>query len=105
MIVTLCDNICSCFNQIIMMYNKNVTGVTFHIDPGLDEQEITASIQRKLDAWSRSVCPEWSRIVVAPYSVEIIPHERKRRSLERSRDRNQMVQSMRNWEIDWILKN
>ena len=91
--------------QIIMMLNKNVTEVTYHIDPDLYENDVINTLQRKLEEWSNSVCPQWSRLVVAPYTVEIIPHERKRRSVERSKDRNKMKHSMNNWEIDWILKS
>ena len=88
-----------------MMLNKNVTSVIYHIDPDIDENDVTNTLQRKLEEWSGSVCPRWSRLVVAPYNIEIIPHARKRRSLERSKDRNKMKHAMNNWEIDWILKS
>ena len=91
--------------QILMLYNKKVTGITFHIDPLIDKSLITASITGKLDAWTRSVCPEWSRVVSTPYTVEMIPHQRRKRSLEKSKDRNQQMQSIHNWELDWILRH
>ena len=88
-----------------MILNKNVTEVTFHIDPDIDETDVTNTLQRKLEEWSSSVCPHWSRLVVTPFKVQTIPHERKRRSVVRSKDRNKMKYNMNNWEIDWILKS
>lgn len=87
-----------------MVLNKNVTEVTYHIDPDIDETDVTSTLQRKLEEWSGSVCPKWSRLVVTPYKIEIIPHERKKRNIERSQERNKMKVSMNNWEVDWILK-
>lgn len=87
------------------MFNKNVTEVTYHIDPDVDETDVTTTLQRKLEEWSSSVCPYWSRLVVSPYKIEIISPNRKKRSIERSQDRNKMKHSMSNWEIDWILKS
>lgn len=91
--------------QILMMYNTNVNDITFHLDPDADEEDVIITLQRKVEQWSGSVCPKWSRLVSTPYDIVTIPHERKRRSLERSKDRNKMKLDMKNWEIDWMLKS
>lgn len=91
--------------KILMAYNQNVTHIDFHIDPATDQDDVIITLQGKVEQWSGSVCPQWSRLVTTPYTIHDIPHERKRRSLERSRDRNQMKQNMKNWEIDWMLKS
>ena len=88
-----------------MILNKNVTDVIFHIDPDADEDDVIITLQRKIEQWSAAVCPSWSRLVTTPYQVYTIPRERKRRSLERSKDRNKMKLDMKNWEIDWLLKS
>ncbi|XP_052773072.1 uncharacterized protein LOC128211950 [Mya arenaria] len=91
--------------QILMMYNKNVTKITFHVDPDADEDDVIVTLQRKVEQWVSGVCPDWSRIVTTPYTMVKIPHDRKRRSMERSKDRNQMTLAMKNWEIDWMLRS
>ncbi|XP_060568332.1 uncharacterized protein LOC132726934 [Ruditapes philippinarum] len=91
--------------KILMMYNKKVNFITFHLDPAADEDDVIITLQRQVEQWSGSVCPEWSRLVSTPYTFITIPHERKRRSLERSKDRNKMKLEMRNWEVDWMFKS
>lgn len=88
-----------------MVYNKNISDVTFHIDPDANEDDIVITLQRKIEQWSGSVCPSWSRIVTTPFTITTIPRDRKRRSLERSKDRNKMKVDMKNWEVDWMLKS
>lgn len=91
--------------KILMMYNTKVSSITFHLDPDADEDDVIITLQRKVEQWSGSVCPKWSRLVTTPYTFVTIPHERKKRSLERSKDRNRMKLEMKNWEIDWMLKS
>ena len=90
--------------QIIMMYNKNVTDVTYRIDPAINKIDVTKSLTEKLEEWSTSVCPHWSRVAVTPYKVEVISHERKKRSVENSEGRNQKMHRMKRFEIEWVLK-
>lgn len=90
--------------KIIMMYNKNVTDVTYRIDPAVNKIDVTTSLQEKLEEWSTSVCPHWSRIAVTPYKVEVISHERKKRSVENSEGRNQKMHRMKRFEVEWLLK-
>lgn len=91
--------------KILMMYNQKVNSLTFHLDPDADEDDVIITLQRKVEQWSGSVCPHWSRLVTTPYTIETIPHSRKKRSLERSQDRNKMKFDMKNWEVDWMLKS
>ena len=90
--------------QIIMMYNKNVTDVTYRIDPAISKLDVTKSLHERLEEWSTSVCPHWSRVAVTPYKVEVISHERKRRSVENSEGRNNRMHRLKRWEIDWVLQ-
>ncbi|KAL4222201.1 hypothetical protein ACF0H5_018238 [Mactra antiquata] len=91
--------------KILMMYNKKVKDITINIDPHADEDDVITTIQRKVEQWTGSVCPSWSRLVTTPYNVETISHIRRRRSLERSKDRNKMKFDMKNWEVEWMLKS
>jgi len=88
-----------------MVYNKNVSFITFHVDPDANVDDVIVTLQGKVDQWVAGSCPDWSRHVTTPYRMVSIPHERKRRSIERSADRNQMKLDMRNWEVDWMLKS
>lgn len=88
-----------------MLYNKNVTEVIFHIDPDLNQIAVTSTLQRKLEEWSSSVCPQWSRVAVTPYTVQIISHERKKRSVEKSQGRNKKKHELKHWEVDWVMKS
>lgn len=90
--------------KILMIFNKNVTEVLFYTDPDIDQADVTNTLQSKLEEWASSVCANWSRIVVAPYKMELISHARKRRSLRRSKTRNENKKSMNTWEVDWILR-
>ncbi|KAH3802556.1 uncharacterized protein LOC127837090 [Dreissena polymorpha] len=91
--------------QILLMYNKNVSLVTFHIDSETDEDDVIITLQRKVEQWVSGVCPTWSRLVTTPYTMTKIPTDRKKRSIERSKDRNEMNMQMRNWEVEWMLKS
>lgn len=88
-----------------MMYNKQVVDMTIFIDPEADEDDVIITLQRKVEQWSGSVCPTWSRLVTTPYKIETISHSRKKRSLNRSKDRNKMKFDMKNWEVEWMLKS
>lgn len=88
-----------------MMYNTKVTDIIFHVDPAADADDVIVTLQGKIEQWVSSVCPSWSREVSTPFTMVAIGEERKKRSIERSRDRNKMKLEMRNWEIDWMLKS
>ncbi|XP_061188851.1 uncharacterized protein LOC133197027 [Saccostrea echinata] len=90
--------------KILMIYNVKVTNVQFHLTKSVRENQVMGAIQRKLERWSYSVCPDRSRIVVAPYTVHKISHERHRRSIERSEERNTVKQLRNNWELEWLAK-
>ena len=87
-----------------MAYNKNVTEVQFHVADDLDEDLVGAAIQRKIDLWAKNTCPGWARFAIAPYSVRTIPPARKRRSLERSKHRNEARSKIHDWEMEWLMK-
>ena len=87
-----------------MVYNNNVTNVEFHVADDLNEDLVSAAIQRKIDLWSTSSCPAWSRFAVVPYTVHAIPPSRRRRSLERSKQRNEARSKIHNWEMEWLMK-
>ncbi|XP_041349226.1 uncharacterized protein LOC121368556 [Gigantopelta aegis] len=90
--------------KVIMAYNRNVTEVEFHVADDLDEDLVGAAIQRKIDMWAKNTCPKWSRFAIAPYSVHTIPPSRKKRSLERSKDRNEARSRIHDWEMEWLMK-
>ncbi|XP_067685193.1 uncharacterized protein [Haliotis asinina] len=90
--------------KILMIYNRDVTEVEFHLTDTVDQDNVMSALQRKLEYWSGTVCPRWSRFAAAGYSVHDIPHHRRRRSLERSRSRNKVKKAMKEWELDWIKK-
>ncbi|XP_067685171.1 uncharacterized protein [Haliotis asinina] len=90
--------------KILMIYNRDVTEVEFHLTDTVDQDNVMSALQRKLEYWSGTACPRWSRFAVAAYSVHDIPHHRRRRSLERSRSRNKVKKAMKEWELDWIKK-
>ncbi|KAK3093306.1 hypothetical protein FSP39_013914 [Pinctada imbricata] len=89
--------------KILMVYNKNVGFVNFYLTKDVKEDRIVGSIQRKIERWAQSSCPQRTRILVAPYDVHIISESRRKRSIERSVERNQRIHNMRNWEIDWLM--
>ncbi|XP_046569945.1 uncharacterized protein LOC124278269 [Haliotis rubra] len=90
--------------KILMIYNRDVTEVEFHLTDTVDQDNVMSALQRKLEYWSGTACPRWSRFAVAGYSVHDIHHHRRRRSLERSRSRNKVKKAMKEWELDWIKK-
>ncbi|XP_062588036.1 uncharacterized protein LOC134249705 [Saccostrea cucullata] len=90
--------------KILMIYNLKVTNVQFHLTKSVRENQVMSAIQRKLERWSYSACPDRSRIVVAPYTVHKISHERHRRSIERSEERNIVKRLRNNWELEWLAQ-
>lgn len=90
--------------QILMIYNRDVTEVEFHLTDTVDQDNVVSALQRKLEYWSGTACPRWSRFAVAGFSIHDIPHHRRKRSLERSRSRNKVKKAMKEWELDWIKK-
>ncbi|XP_048252021.1 uncharacterized protein LOC124134974 [Haliotis rufescens] len=90
--------------KILMIYNRDVTEVEFHLTDTVDQDNVVSALQRKLEYWSGTACPKWSRFAVAGFSIHDIPHHRRKRSLERSRSRNKVKKAMKEWELDWIKK-
>lgn len=87
-----------------MVYNTKVTNIQYHLTQSVRENQAMAAIQRKLERWASSLCPDRTRIVVAPYTVHKISHDRHRRSIDRSNDRNLAKQLRNNWELEWLSK-
>ncbi|XP_046356065.2 uncharacterized protein LOC124134979 [Haliotis rufescens] len=90
--------------KILMIYNRDVTEVEFHLTDTVDQDNVVSALQRKLEYWSGTACPRRSRFAVAGFSIHDIPHHRRKRSLERSRGRNKVKKAMKEWELDWIKK-
>ncbi|XP_056020825.1 uncharacterized protein LOC125651534 isoform X3 [Ostrea edulis] len=90
--------------KILMVYNTKVTNIQYHLTQSVRENQAMAAIQRKLERWASSLCPDRTRIVVAPYTVHKISHDRHRRSIDRSNDRNLAKQLRNNWELEWLSK-
>ncbi|XP_061168900.1 uncharacterized protein LOC133178168 [Saccostrea echinata] len=90
--------------KILMVYNTKVSNVLFHLTKSVRENQAMAAIQRKLERWAFSMCPDRTRVVVAPYTVQKIDHERHKRSIDRSKDRNVVKQLRNNWELEWLAK-
>ncbi|KAK3092278.1 hypothetical protein FSP39_000651, partial [Pinctada imbricata] len=89
--------------KILMVYNKNVGFVNFNLTKDVKVDRIVNSIQRKIERWVQSSCPDRTRMLVAPYDVHIISESRRKRSIERSAERNQRIHNMRNWELNWLM--
>ena len=92
------------FIQVLMVYNKDVSIVEFHVAPGIDSDLVTSSIQRKLEAWSGVACPRFSRFALTPFTVITMETERHRRSAEQSIPRNKVKSRIYNWEREWLDK-
>ncbi|XP_029651547.1 LOW QUALITY PROTEIN: uncharacterized protein LOC115224777 [Octopus sinensis] len=88
--------------KILMIYNNKIDNVKFYISKNVTETKISASLRRKLDVWSSSTCPRFSRVAVTPFSISKIPTEKLRRSAEKSKARNERKIAAQNWEIDWL---
>ena len=87
-----------------MIYNTKVTNVDFHLTNSVRKNQMVASIQRKIERWTSSVCPDNARITVAPYTVHVISGARHKRSIDKSLDRNIAKQLRNNWELEWLAK-
>ncbi|XP_062573122.1 uncharacterized protein LOC134235056 isoform X2 [Saccostrea cucullata] len=90
--------------KVLLVHNTNVQEVQFHITENLKKETIKASLQRKIETWSGTTCNTWSRFAVAPYSIQIIPNHRHKRSVFRSAARNHAKHILRNWEYEWLSK-
>ncbi|KAL8573315.1 hypothetical protein ACOMHN_032777 [Nucella lapillus] len=88
--------------KVLMVYNKNVTLVEFHVAPTTDSDMVTSSIQRKLETWSGVTCPRDSRFALTPFRVVTIGTKRQRRSAELSMERNEATASQYDWEQEWL---
>lgn len=92
-------------SKVLMIHNRRVDFVNFHVMHGVNPEKIVTTLQRKLETWSGISCPKWSRFAAAPFTVEVISKDRKRRSIEDSRQRNEARKRKRDWERDWILQS
>ncbi|XP_041378411.1 uncharacterized protein LOC121390613 [Gigantopelta aegis] len=90
--------------KVLMAYNKNVTEVEFHVAAKLDEDLVGSAIQRKIDVWSKNTCPNWSRFAIVPYTIHTIHPSRQKRSLKRSKSRNEARSRIHDWEMEWLIK-
>ncbi|XP_014775101.2 uncharacterized protein LOC106872581 [Octopus bimaculoides] len=88
--------------KILMIYNNKIDNVELYISKNMTETKISASLRRKLNVWSSSTCPRFSRVAVTPFSISKIPAEKLRRSAEKSKARNERKIAAQNWEIDWL---
>lgn len=92
-----------CF-QILMVFNTKVTNVHFHLTNSVRKNQVVGAVQRKIERWATSTCPDISRVTVAPFTVSEISHERRKRSIDNSQDRNFAKQLRNNWELEWLSK-
>ncbi|XP_062572080.1 uncharacterized protein LOC134234049 [Saccostrea cucullata] len=90
--------------KILMVYNTKVSNVHFHLTKSVRENQAMAAVQRKIERWAFSMCPDRTRVVVTPYTVQKIDHQRHKRSIDRSKDRNVVKQLRNNWELEWLAK-
>ncbi|XP_061198096.1 uncharacterized protein LOC133206181 [Saccostrea echinata] len=90
--------------KVLMIHNRKVNFVNFHVMHGVNPDKIVTTLQRKLETWSGLSCPKWSRFAASPFTIEVISKERKKRSIEDSRQRNEARKRKRDWERDWILR-
>lgn len=86
-----------------MVYNRRVDDVEFHIAHKVKKDNVLGTIQKKIETWATSACPSRSRLAVAPFNGTTISSHRTKRSLERSKERNDEKFRMRNWELEWLF--
>ncbi|XP_067681059.1 uncharacterized protein [Haliotis asinina] len=90
--------------KVLMVYNKNVSEVQFHVYDDLDIDLIKADVQRNLDVWAGHTCSDHSRFAISPFTFHQLSHTRRKRSLERSQHRNEARQKIFDWEMEWMMK-
>ncbi|XP_046553264.1 uncharacterized protein LOC124262764 [Haliotis rubra] len=90
--------------KVLMVYNKNVSEVEFHVYDDLDIDLITADVQRNLDVWAGDTCSDHSRFAISPFTFHQLSHSRRKRSLARSQHRNEARQKIFDWEMEWMMK-
>lgn len=90
--------------KILMVFNTKVTNVHFHLTNSVRKNQVVGAVQRKIERWATSTCPDISRVTVAPFTVSEISHERHKRSIDNSQDRNFAKQLRNNWELEWLSK-
>lgn len=92
------------FFQILMIFNTEVTNIHYHLTNSVRKNQVVGAVQRKIERWATSTCPDNSRVTVAPFTVSEISHERHKRSIDNSQDRNLAKQLRNNWELEWLSK-
>ncbi|XP_046575818.1 uncharacterized protein LOC124283831 [Haliotis rubra] len=90
--------------KVLMVYNKNVSEVEFHVYDDLDIDLIKADVQRNLDVWAGHTCSDHSRFAISPFTFHQLSHSRRKRSLARSQHRNEARQKIFDWEMEWMMK-
>ncbi|XP_048259496.1 uncharacterized protein LOC124148471 [Haliotis rufescens] len=90
--------------KVLMVYNKNVTEVEFHVYDDLDVDLIRADVQRNLDVWAGHTCSDHSRFAISPFTFHQLSRSRRKRSLARSQHRNEARQKIFDWEMEWMMK-
>ncbi|XP_046559439.1 uncharacterized protein LOC124268503 [Haliotis rubra] len=90
--------------KVLMVYNKNVSEVEFHVYDDLDIDLIKADVQRNLDVWAGETCSDHSRFAISPFTFHQLSHSRRKRSLARSQHRNEARQKIFDWEMEWMMK-
>ena len=90
--------------QVLFAYNPYVDVIDFQIAPGVNEDMITSSIQRKVTYWAGATCPEHGRFTMTPFLVTMMDERRHRRSAKLSEDRNRVKADLYDWETHWLSK-
>ncbi|KAJ8312551.1 hypothetical protein KUTeg_009924 [Tegillarca granosa] len=92
-----------CSGNILMVYNRRVENIEFNIAHNVAKDKVLGTIQKKIETWATAACPTRSRLAIAPFTSKTIPSHRTKRSLERSKERNDEKFRMRNWELEWLF--
>lgn len=90
--------------QIAMAYNRNVTRVEIQVAPTANKDTVIDIVQKKMEVWRGGACPDWTREVIAPFSVIGIPQSRMKEAEHEKAFHPMGELHYLDWQLDWLRK-